>query len=90
MKGFYYIPPLGDAGITLMSTVEAGGPSADSPWSFSKSSERVDPKRRYFQLRKKTRSHISIGLELAKNTVRETGTGYVRGHSLTTLTRGGG
>ena len=53
VKGFYYIPPLGDAGITLMSTVEAGGPSADSPWSFSKSSERVDPKRRYFQLRKK-------------------------------------
>ena len=40
----FFLPPLGDAGMTLMST-EAGTPSAESPWSFSKSSERVDPKR---------------------------------------------
>ena len=39
----FFLPPLGDAGMTLMST-EAGTPSAESPWSFSKSSERVDPK----------------------------------------------
>ena len=40
----FFLPPLGDAGMTLMST-EAGTPNAESPWSFSKSSERVDPKR---------------------------------------------
>ena len=70
-----------------MSTVEAGGPSAESPWSFSKSSERVDPKRRYFQLRKNAFTYFNRP-ELEKQS--ETGTGYVRGHSLTTLTRGGG